>query len=139
MQGLGLATQCRSSTWRYQIVSNFKVSLKGILHLLHYRANILLDCNFIAKLGDFGFAQELPKVTPGRTLVTMKSVAKTPGYSAPELDTRHQSHKTDMFSYGVVSIIISYRIAMILCLFRLLWNPYLRLNPMMKRGRTALW
>lgn len=62
-----------------------------------------MDSNFVAKLGDFGFSKELPKVTPGKTLVTMLSVAKTPGYSAPELDTRHQSHKTDVYSYGVVS------------------------------------
>lgn len=100
---------CRGLVWLHSA---------GLVHGDIKSANILLDCNFIAKLGDFGFAQELPKVTPGRTLVIMKSVAKTPGYSAPELDTRHQSHKTDMVW--------------------LLWNPYLWLNPMMKRGRTAL-
>lgn len=35
--------------------------------------------------------------------VTMKSVVKTLGYNAPELDTCHQSNKTDMYAYGEAS------------------------------------
>lgn len=56
-----------------------------------------------AKLGDFGFARELPQMSPGRTLVTAAFVAKSAGYSAPKLDTAHHSAKSDVYGYGVVS------------------------------------
>ena len=69
-----------------------------------FRANILLDRHYNAKLGDFGFARQLPKVTEGRTLVTAPIFAKSLGYFPPELQemTKH-SPKSDMYSYGVVS------------------------------------
>ena len=50
-----------------------------------YRANVLLDKHLVAKLGDFGFSQELPEVVEGRTVVTAAVVAKSLGYSSPEL------------------------------------------------------
>lgn len=58
-----------------------------------------------AKLGDFGFAREMPIVqsNPAVTLVTAALVAKSAGYAAPELDTAHHSTKSDMYAYGVVS------------------------------------
>ena len=43
------------------------------------------------------------KVVEGRTLVTVVSLAKTLGYSAPEKDTGRHSPKSDVYSYGVVS------------------------------------
>ena len=63
----------------------------------------MLDDNLTAKLGDFGFTREFPQVVGGRTIVTAPVVAKSLGYSPPELDTCHTSPKSDVYSYGVVS------------------------------------
>ena len=38
----------------------------------------------------------------GRTMLTAPMVAKSIGYSPPEMDTCHMSPKSDMYSYGVV-------------------------------------
>ena len=67
------------------------------------RPNILLDHYFNAKLGDFGFAYEVPEVKQGRTMVTAPSFARTEGYYAPELVHGQVSAKCDVYSYGVVS------------------------------------
>ena len=58
-----------------------------------------------AKLGDFGFARQMPlhRPNPDVTLVSAAFVAKSAGYAAPELDTARHSPKSDMYSYGVVS------------------------------------
>lgn len=69
----------------------------------HFRANILLDSHFHAKLGDFGFAYEIPEVKKGRTMVTTPTFARTEGYYAPELVHGQLSSKCDVYSYGVVS------------------------------------
>ena len=61
------------------------------------RVNILLDK---AKLGDFGFSQELPELVKGRTMAV---VAKSLGYSPPEMDSCRLSPKSDVYSYGIVS------------------------------------
>ncbi len=67
------------------------------------RSNVLLDRHLTAKLGDFGFTQELPLSMRGHTMVTAVAVAKSLGYSPPELDTCHVSPKSDVYSYGIVS------------------------------------
>ena len=67
----------------------------------------MVDGNFNAKIGDFGFTQEMPyTVTGSVTLKTAKCIAKTLGYAAPEIDTCHHSVKTDVYSYGIVGFIV---------------------------------
>ena len=60
-------------------------------------------------LGDFGCAQEIPHLIGGRSVITTAVVvAKSLGYSPPEMDTCHVSPKCDVYSYGVVSNMHSY-------------------------------
>ncbi len=72
-------------------------------NLLH-SANILIDGQCNGKLGDFGFALQLPEVHQGRTVVRATSFARTEGYYAPELHHGRLSPKCDVYSYGVVSL-----------------------------------
>ena len=70
--------------------------------------NILLDQNgYKAKLGDFGFALDMPQSQPGKTLVTAPLVARTSGYMPPEIQGSKFSPKSDMYSYGIVSCSLS--------------------------------
>ena len=70
---------------------------------ISHRSNILLDQYSNAKLDDFGFSQEMPQMIGGKSMITATVVAKSLGYSAPELDTCHISHKSDIYAYGMVS------------------------------------
>ena len=70
------------------------------------RTNILLDQHMSAKLGDFGFAQEVPQLVGGHSVITAAVVARSLGYSPPEMDLCHVSPKSDVYSYGVVSMSI---------------------------------
>lgn len=74
----------------------------------HCSRNILLDKDFTAKLGDFGFTQEIPYMVGERSMITAAMVAKSMGYCPPEMDTAHISCKSDMYCYGVVRIKIMY-------------------------------
>ena len=65
---------------------------------------MLIDRHLTAKLGDFGFSQEFAQVIGGRSFVTAAVVAKSLGYSPPEMDTCRVSPKSDVYSYGVVSL-----------------------------------
>ena len=80
----------------------------------YYQCNILLPTTSLnillldqggirAKLGDFGFALEMPKHDSCRTLVTAPIIAQTNGYSPPEVQSGKFSPKSDMYSYGIVS------------------------------------
>ena len=80
----------------------FKITILVIGIFLH-RQNILLDAHFNGKLGDFGFAKEMPLTLNGRSIVTAALSVKSAGYAAPELDLCHHSPKTDVYAYGVVS------------------------------------
>ena len=60
------------------------------------RCNVLLDRHLTAKLGDFGFTQEVNLVA-GRTMITAPAVAKSVGYCPPEKDTCHISPKSDVY------------------------------------------
>ena len=72
-------------------------------YVVMHRANILLlDAHFTAKLGDFGCATELPRTVGDHTLLTVKFIARTEGYYAPELVGGKISPKSDVYSYGVV-------------------------------------
>ncbi len=76
-------------------------------------ANVLLDKNFNAKLGDFGLAREMPHIVEGLySMVTAPYAFRSLGYSAPELDTCQHSPKTDVYSYGIVSSLNYYYIVM---------------------------
>ena len=66
--------------------------------------NILLDSHGHAKIGDFGFSVELPKQRDGKSMFTSKMFARTEGYFAPEIASGKYSHRSDVYSYGVVSI-----------------------------------
>ena len=99
-----MASWCCPSpyTWRCQIVLVLFFSVAVMLYVI-LRSNVLIDRYFTAKLGDFGFTQELPLSTSGHTMVTAVAVAKSLGYCPPEHDTCHISPKSDVYSYGIVS------------------------------------
>jgi len=80
----------------------FHIVFPLILFLFLCRNNILLDENYRAKLGDFGFCREVPKIIGGKSVVTTAIVAQSAGYVAPESDAGQVSPKSDMISYGVV-------------------------------------
>lgn len=71
-------------------------------NLLYYSLNILLDGHFTAKLGDFGFAIQMPQHIAGKTVVTALALAHSDGYGPPELLSRRYSPKSDVYAYGVV-------------------------------------
>ena len=50
------------------------------------RNNILLDQYLNAKLGDFDFSQQMPNLIGGKSMITAAVVARSLGYSAPEMD-----------------------------------------------------
>lgn len=72
------------------------------LTLFYIQSQILLDKCFNAKLGNFGFSVELPRVVGDRTLLKAKTFASTEGYYPPELCEGLYSPKSDVYSYGVV-------------------------------------
>ncbi len=91
-----------------QLLTDRSCCLQGTIYkrlLIHLcRANILIDRQYNGKLGDFGFALQLPEVDKGRTYVTTATFARTEGYYAPELHHGQLSPKCDVYSYGVVSL-----------------------------------
>ena len=54
------------------------------------------------KIGDFGFAVQMPEVKHGRSVIMTKTVACTQGYSAPEVADCRYSPKSDVYSYSMV-------------------------------------
>ena len=71
------------------------------------RSNILLDEHLTPKIGDFGFSIQVPQESCSKTLITVgpgQGIPGTPGYRAPEYNDGRYSVKSDVYSYGVVSI-----------------------------------
>lgn len=73
---------------------------ESVLHRNIKSSNIMLDSNFNAKVGDFGFGKLVDReYNPLRTVV----FTGTWGYMAPEyVLTDKASKKTDVFSFGIV-------------------------------------
>jgi serine/threonine protein kinase len=56
-----------------------------------------------AKLADFGFSIELPKLSHGLTMFTSQALAHTEGYYPSEITCGKFSDRSDVFSFGIVS------------------------------------
>lgn len=55
-----------------------------------------------AKIGDFGFAMQIPDRTGGKSFIHTSVLRGTPGYVAPEFLLWEMGPKCDEFSSGVV-------------------------------------
>jgi serine/threonine protein kinase len=73
-----------------------------VIHRDVKSANVLLDANLDARLGDFGLALRVPKRLPGDAAAT-PAPAGTLGYLDPAYVTPESlSNKTDVFSFGIL-------------------------------------
>ena len=63
----------------------------------------------MAKISDFGISIELPEFVGGKTMITATAghgLPGTLGYMPPEFQHRKYSMYSDVFSYGVVSLLV---------------------------------
>jgi serine/threonine protein kinase len=74
-----------------------------VIHRDVKSANVLLDANLGARLGDFGLALRVPKTTAGSNAAPTPAPAGTLGYLDPAYVTPESlSTKTDVFSFGIL-------------------------------------
>ena len=71
-----------------------------IIHLDIKPQNILLDCDFNAKIADFG----LSKLVDKNQTQVMTNMRGTPGYLAPEWLSSVITEKVDVYSFGIVPL-----------------------------------
>ncbi|KAL9262274.1 L-type lectin-domain containing receptor kinase IX.1-like protein [Drosera capensis] len=100
-----------------------------VIHRDIKSSNIMLDSNFIPKLGDFGLARLMDHEVDSRTTV----IAGTRGYLAPECAmTGKASKESDIYSFGVVLLEIATgkkalsinKENMVVTLVQWVWNLY---------------
>ncbi|KAL2631993.1 hypothetical protein R1flu_016679 [Riccia fluitans] len=90
ISGLASALNYLHEGWRQQVIHRDVKS-----------SNVMLDCEFNAKLGDFGLARLVDHSRNAATTL----VAGTYGYIAPEAGvTGKFTDKTDVFSFGAVAL-----------------------------------
>ncbi|MCO5566858.1 hypothetical protein L7F22_020541 [Adiantum nelumboides] len=78
-------------------------SPEPILHLDIKPQNILLDEDFIPKLGDFGLSKLVERGTAASSSSVTATIRGTPGYIAPEWASQSMvSKKCDVYSLGMV-------------------------------------
>lgn len=71
-----------------------------IIHLDIKPQNILLDENFLAKVGDFGLSKLLERE---QSCIQVSHIMGTRGYTAPEwAESPEVTEKADVYSYGIV-------------------------------------
>ncbi|KAK8504402.1 hypothetical protein V6N13_126086 [Hibiscus sabdariffa] len=74
---------------------------KRVLHRDIKASNIMLDSDYIAKLGDFGLARTIQEKE--KTYHSTVEIAGTPGYMAPETFLISRATiETDVYSFGVL-------------------------------------
>ncbi|GAU37517.1 hypothetical protein TSUD_21220 [Trifolium subterraneum] len=74
---------------------------KRVLHRDIKASNIMLDLDYVAKLGDFGLARTIQK--RNETHHSTKEIAGTPGYMAPETFLIGRATvETDVYAFGVL-------------------------------------
>lgn len=76
--------------------------------LVLFSTNILLSGQFIAKLGDFGFARVKPECVGGKSFWRAGEACGTQGYMAPEVASGEVSPKVYIYAFGVVSALYMY-------------------------------
>ncbi len=85
----------------HAVVSTYTLTL----YFLLCSQNILMDEHGQGMLGDFGFSLELPKVQEGRSTFTAVGYACSERYYPSESTHGRFSTKSDVYSYGVVSLL----------------------------------